>query len=410
MSTGRSVRIPPRAPDPSAPQLEALACPTPPTRRSPLVVARTGEPDGRRRSRHPPPMGRRGSGRGVRDAGRASALRPADDRGAGRDSPRRQPAAGQPGRQPGAPRPGLPAELHGRLAAPRRPGRRRPTSASATDATAAASSRRSSPTSMPTRHRRRRPRARPRPTRPPSSTTSPAGWRRRGTSLTEAVGLFVAARRPFLDELTGLGRRRALDAARLAALYEDASGLLDRLLLRLIATYQEADALTWIPRSSCPALTSILALVFAVALFDQWRERRGGFQLIWTLGMVFYGVGAGCEALAAASGWNEGALPDLVPDRRRLDGRLAGARDGVPARPDAVRLQLRAVPLPGRACSRSSSATGPSTRAPGRCRCSTSSRPGCWPWPSRSRPTSPTTAGRSWRRAPSSARRSSASS
>ncbi len=63
-----------------------------------------------------------------------------------------------------------------------------------------------------------------------------------GTSLTEAVGLFVAARRPFLDELTRLGRRRALDAARLAALYENASGLLDRLLLRLIATHQEAGA------------------------------------------------------------------------------------------------------------------------------------------------------------------------
>jgi excisionase family DNA binding protein len=61
-----------------------------------------------------------------------------------------------------------------------------------------------------------------------------------GTSLTEAVGLFVAARRPFLDELTGLGRRRALDAARLAALYDDASGLLDRLLLRLISTFQAA--------------------------------------------------------------------------------------------------------------------------------------------------------------------------
>ena len=61
-----------------------------------------------------------------------------------------------------------------------------------------------------------------------------------GISLTEAVGLFVAARRPFLDELTGLGRRRALDATRLAALYEKASGLLDRLLLRLISTFQEA--------------------------------------------------------------------------------------------------------------------------------------------------------------------------
>ncbi len=62
-----------------------------------------------------------------------------------------------------------------------------------------------------------------------------------GTSLTEAVGLFVAARRPFLDALTGLGRRRTLDAARLAALYDDASGLLDRLLLRLIATFQAAS-------------------------------------------------------------------------------------------------------------------------------------------------------------------------
>lgn len=62
-----------------------------------------------------------------------------------------------------------------------------------------------------------------------------------GTSLTEAVSLFVGARRPFLHELTGLGRRRALDSVRLAALYESASGLLDRLLLRLIATFQETS-------------------------------------------------------------------------------------------------------------------------------------------------------------------------
>lgn len=54
-----------------------------------------------------------------------------------------------------------------------------------------------------------------------------------------------------------------------------------------------------------PAMTSALALVFAVALFDQWRERRGGFQLIWTFGMLFYGIGAGSEAVAAVAGWNE---------------------------------------------------------------------------------------------------------
>ena len=59
-----------------------------------------------------------------------------------------------------------------------------------------------------------------------------------GTSLTEATALFVAARRPFMTELAGLGRRRALDAARLASLYEGASALLDGLLLRFIETYQ----------------------------------------------------------------------------------------------------------------------------------------------------------------------------
>lgn len=59
------------------------------------------------------------------------------------------------------------------------------------------------------------------------------------------------------------------------------------------------------PQVVLPAVTAILALVFAVALFDQWRERRGGFQLIWTFGMLFFGIGAGCETLAAISGWNE---------------------------------------------------------------------------------------------------------
>jgi hypothetical protein len=59
-----------------------------------------------------------------------------------------------------------------------------------------------------------------------------------GTTLTEAVGLFVAARRPFLTQLGAMGRRRSMDSARLAAAYENASELLDRLLLRLIDTHQ----------------------------------------------------------------------------------------------------------------------------------------------------------------------------
>src|SRR5215213_6260950 len=54
-----------------------------------------------------------------------------------------------------------------------------------------------------------------------------------------------------------------------------------------------------------PAITSVLALAFSVALFDQWRVRHGGFQLVWAVGMLFYGIAAGCEAIAGAAGWNE---------------------------------------------------------------------------------------------------------
>jgi len=54
-----------------------------------------------------------------------------------------------------------------------------------------------------------------------------------------------------------------------------------------------------------PGVTALFALAFAVALFDQWRERRGAFQAAWAIGMLFYGLGAGAEAVAALGGWNE---------------------------------------------------------------------------------------------------------
>jgi hypothetical protein len=54
-----------------------------------------------------------------------------------------------------------------------------------------------------------------------------------------------------------------------------------------------------------PAVTSLIALAFALLLADQWRERRRAFQAIWATGMLFFGVAAGCEAIGAAAGWNE---------------------------------------------------------------------------------------------------------
>ncbi len=54
-----------------------------------------------------------------------------------------------------------------------------------------------------------------------------------------------------------------------------------------------------------PAITAILAGIFFVALLDQWRTRRRGYQAIWALGMLFFSIAVLCEAIAAATGWNE---------------------------------------------------------------------------------------------------------
>jgi excisionase family DNA binding protein len=59
-------------------------------------------------------------------------------------------------------------------------------------------------------------------------------------SLIDGVTLFVAARQPFLAEVGALARRRALDAQQLTRLYEEAMGVLDRLLLEFIDGYRTA--------------------------------------------------------------------------------------------------------------------------------------------------------------------------
>jgi excisionase family DNA binding protein len=62
-----------------------------------------------------------------------------------------------------------------------------------------------------------------------------------GIGLAEAVSLFIAARRPFQTQLGQIARRQALDPDRLTAILDSSSALLDRLLLRLIATHEAAS-------------------------------------------------------------------------------------------------------------------------------------------------------------------------
>jgi hypothetical protein len=54
-----------------------------------------------------------------------------------------------------------------------------------------------------------------------------------------------------------------------------------------------------------PFLSSSLSFVFALFLLDQWLERRRPYQLIWTIGMVWYGISAGTEFWGGAFGWSE---------------------------------------------------------------------------------------------------------
>jgi hypothetical protein len=54
-----------------------------------------------------------------------------------------------------------------------------------------------------------------------------------------------------------------------------------------------------------PLASSVLSLVFALMLLDQWRARRRPHQLVWALGMLWYGLSAGTEWIGGAYGWSE---------------------------------------------------------------------------------------------------------
>jgi hypothetical protein len=53
-----------------------------------------------------------------------------------------------------------------------------------------------------------------------------------------------------------------------------------------------------------PLGSSLLSLVFAAMVFDQWRQTRRGFQLVWAIGLLWYGISAGTEFLGSAFGWS----------------------------------------------------------------------------------------------------------
>ena len=53
-----------------------------------------------------------------------------------------------------------------------------------------------------------------------------------------------------------------------------------------------------------PFLSFVLSLVFAFFVFRRYLRRRGLHLLVWSIGMVFYGIGGFCEAYYGTFGWN----------------------------------------------------------------------------------------------------------
>jgi hypothetical protein len=59
------------------------------------------------------------------------------------------------------------------------------------------------------------------------------------------------------------------------------------------------------PNVVLPFASSLLSFVFAVMVGDQWLRRRQPYQLVWTVGLLWYGISAGTEFIGGAWGWNE---------------------------------------------------------------------------------------------------------
>jgi hypothetical protein len=54
-----------------------------------------------------------------------------------------------------------------------------------------------------------------------------------------------------------------------------------------------------------PLGSSVLSFVFAAMVFDQWWQRRHSFQLVWSIGLLWYGISAGTEFVGSAFGWSQ---------------------------------------------------------------------------------------------------------
>jgi len=59
------------------------------------------------------------------------------------------------------------------------------------------------------------------------------------------------------------------------------------------------------PNVVLPFCSSVVSFAFAFAVLAQWSRRRQAFQLVWAVGLLWYGISAGTEFVGSAFGWTE---------------------------------------------------------------------------------------------------------
>ncbi len=59
------------------------------------------------------------------------------------------------------------------------------------------------------------------------------------------------------------------------------------------------------PNVVLPLLSSLTSFVFFGFVLGQWIDRRRSFQLVWAIGLLWYGISAGTEFVGSAFGWSE---------------------------------------------------------------------------------------------------------
>ncbi|TLN20886.1 hypothetical protein FDZ74_05305 [bacterium] len=58
------------------------------------------------------------------------------------------------------------------------------------------------------------------------------------------------------------------------------------------------------PIAFLPILSMIVSFIFAGFVFSRYLKRRGAHLLLWTIGMLFYGLGGAAEGYYGLFGWN----------------------------------------------------------------------------------------------------------